>query len=226
MIVTRPRTPERIIEDLHSVGARRVFVVGCGECATAARTGGEEEVAALARWLAEHGFEPAGGVVPDVTCHRPGSASALRKHRDVLDASDAVVVLACGAGTQAVADVVDLPVFPGLESSFLGMATRNGEFEERCQMCGDCVLDVTGGICPVTACPKGLLNGPCGAMWEGMCEALGDQECVHVRIRERLAAQGRDAASVLPPKDWSKKRKPDAVSVREGARRHGREGAR
>lgn len=216
MIVTKPRSLERICEDLRSVGARRVFVVGCGECATAARTGGVEEVAELMRLLAEQGFEPVGSAVPDVTCHRPGAASALRKRRDAVEAADALVVLACGAGTQAVADSVSQPVFPGLESSFLGMAVRNGEFEERCQMCGECALDATAGICPVTACPKGLLNGPCGAMWEGRCEVLGDQECVHVRIVERLAAQGRSAPSIVPPKDWSKKRKPGAVSVRKG----------
>lgn len=225
MIVTKPRSPERILEDLLSVGARRVFIVGCGECATAARTGGEQEVADVARWLAERGFEPTGGTVPDVTCHRPGTASALRKHRSALESADAVVVLACGAGTQAVADSVSQPVFPGLESAFLGMAVRNGEFEERCQMCGECLLDATAGICPVTACPKGLLNGPCGAMWEGRCEVLGERECVHVRIAERLAVQGRSVPVVRSPKDFSKKRKPDAVSVREGQRKS-RGGAR
>jgi hypothetical protein len=108
------------------------------------------------------------------------------------------------------------PVLPGLESVFLGNVVRHGVFEERCQMCGDCVLDLTGGICPVTTCPKGLLNGPCGGMWDGKCEVLVDRECTHVRIRQRLELQRRSrGAEPLPPKDYSKKLKPGRVDLRD-----------
>jgi hypothetical protein len=131
-----------------------------------------------------------------------------------IEEADAVVVLACGAGVQTVADSVGKPVFPGLESVFLGNVIRHGVFEERCQMCGDCVLDQTAGICPVTTCPKGLLNGPCGGMWDGMCEVLTNRECTHVRIQRRLAEQGRAGAGTLPAKDFSKKLKPGAVNLR------------
>jgi len=127
--------------------------------------------------------------VTDMTCHAPGVGLDMRKHAAEVDAADAVLVFSCGAGVQVVADAVALPVFPALESSFLGTIVRNGVFEERCQMCGDCVLDKTAGICPVTTCPKGLLNGPCGGMWNGMCEVLGDQECAHVRIRRVLLSR-------------------------------------
>ena len=48
------------------------------------------------------------------------------------------------------AEAIAKPVFPGLESLFLGTVVRNGVFEERCQTCGDCVLGETAGICPVT----------------------------------------------------------------------------
>jgi hypothetical protein len=114
-----------------------------------------------------------------------------------------------------VADTTTKPVTPGLESVFLGNVVRHGVFEERCQMCGDCVLDRTAGICPVTTCPKGLLNGPCGGMWNGMCEVVADRECTHVLIRRRLAEQGRAAKSEpLPPKDYSKKLKPGRVDLR------------
>lgn len=92
-------------------------------------------------------------------------------------------------------------------------------------MCGECVLDLTAGICPVTTCPKGLLNGPCGGMWQGKCEVLTDRECTHVRISERLREQGRDVGDVLPPKDFSCKLKPGAVNLREGRERRGGRGA-
>jgi hypothetical protein len=105
---------------------------------------------------------------------------------------------------------------------FLGNVVRHGVFEERCQMCGDCVLDRTAGICPVTTCPKGLLNGPCGGMWNGMCEVLTDRECTHVAIRRRLAEQHRaKAAEPLPPKDYSKKLKPGRVDLRSERATHG-----
>ena len=82
-------------------------------------------------------------------------------------------------------------------------------------MCGDCVLDKTAGICPVTTCPKGLLNGPCGGMWEGKCEVLRDRECAHVKIKQRLAEQGRSRAARIEAKDYSAKLKPGGVNLRE-----------
>jgi hypothetical protein len=171
-------------------------------------------LAAKAR-LESEGIAVTGWAVGDVTCHSGGVSLDMRKHAGEIEKADAVVVLACGAGVQTVADAVSKPVFPGLESAFLGNVVRHGVFEERCQMCGDCVLDRTAGICPVTTCPKGLLNGPCGGMWDGMCEVLTDRECTHVRIRRRLAEQGRGAKSALPPKDYSAKRGPGAVSTRK-----------
>ena len=127
-------------------------------------------------------------MVGTVACHTGGTKLEMRKHQAQIDAADAVLVLACGAGVQTAADAIKKPVYPGLESVFLGNVIRHGVFEERCQMCGDCVLDKTAGICPVTTCPKGLLNGPCGGMWEGKCEVLRDQR---VRARQDQAAPRR-----------------------------------
>jgi ferredoxin len=208
VIITRPRDWGRIRDQLAAVAAKRVFIVGCGQCATVANTGGEPEVLAAKDRLEAEGFEVTGWSVGEVACHTSGQRLESRKH--------AVLVLACGAGVQTMADAVeDRPVLPGLESVFLGNVVRHGVFEERCQMCGDCVLDRTGGICPVTTCPKGLLNGPCGGMWNGMCEVLTDRECTHVRIRQRLIEQGRArGAEPLPPKDYSKKLKPGRVDLR------------
>jgi ferredoxin len=215
MIITKPRDFSRIIENLDSIGARRVFLMGCGQCATVAHTGGAPELEEMAARLAAEGYEVTGHTVGEVTCHLNGTKLEGRKHHDAIDASDAVLVLACGAGVQTTADAIAKPVFPALESLFLGTVIRNGVFEERCQTCGDCVLDKTAGICPVTTCPKGLLNGPCGGMWDGMCEVLTDRECTHVRIRTRLAEQGRANKGTLAPKDFSTALKPGGVNIHD-----------
>jgi hypothetical protein len=116
---------------------------------------------------------------------------------------------------QTVAAATGVPTLPALESAFLGNVVRHGVFEERCSMCGDCVLDATAGICPVTTCPKGLLNGPCGGMWEGKCEVLTDRDCTFVQINRRLVDQGRGPASrIVPPKDFSKHMKPGSIDMR------------
>jgi ferredoxin len=215
MIITRPRDWARIKQNLVDVDAKSVFIMGCGQCATVASTGGEKEVLEAKTRLEQDGFAVTGWAVGEVTCHSGGTSLETRKHVGELDLADAVVVLSCGAGVQTVADSVRQPVFPGLESVFLGNVVRHGVFEERCQMCGDCVLDKTAGICPVTTCPKGLLNGPCGGMWDGKCEVLRDRECTHVRIQRRLIEQGRVGARFLPPKDFSKKLKPGSVNIRK-----------
>jgi ferredoxin len=224
MIITRPREWERIRAQFADLGARRVFIAGCGQCATVAHTGGEEEALAAKARLEDEGFTVTGWSIGEVACHSGGQRLEARKHAGEIDSADAVLVLACGAGVQTIADTTSKPVTPGLESVFLGTVVRQGVFEERCQMCGDCVLDRTAGICPVTTCPKGLLNGPCGGMWNGMCEVVADRECTHVLIRRRLAEQGRVVkAEPLPPKDYSKKLKPGRVDLRaaHGARKAG-----
>lgn len=228
MIITRPRDWARVREQLATLGAKRVFIMGCGQCATVSNTGGEPEVLRAKAILEQEGVEVTGWAVGEVACHAGGQRLETRKHAGEISSADAVLVLACGAGVQTMADAVEgKPVLPGLESVFLGNVVRHGVFEERCQMCGDCVLDRTGGICPVTTCPKGLLNGPCGGMWDGKCEVLVDRECTHVRIRRRLAEQGRPrGAEPLPPKDYSKKLKPGRVSLRDmGATGGGTAGA-
>lgn len=215
MIITKPRDWGRILNNLEEIGAKSVFLMGCGQCATVARTGGEKELIAAKVRLEADGYTVTGYTVGEVACHLGSAKLESRKHVGSVEAADAVVVLSCGAGVQTVADAIAKPVFPGLESAFLGNVIRHGIFEERCQTCGDCVLDLTAGICPVTTCPKGLLNGPCGGMWDGRCEVLTDRECTHVRIRQRLAEQGRVASVSIPAKDYSAKLKPGSLNIRD-----------
>ena len=214
MIVTKQKDIDRVVAMLGTVRGRTVFLVGCGSCATTAKTGGEPELLAAEIALGERGVAVTGRAVPESGCSVTGTRALLRKHEADLDAADAILVFACGTGVQTVAEVVDIPVMPALDTFFLGNVMRIGQFVERCAMCGECVLDRTGGICPVTQCPKGLMNGPCGGMAHGMCEVIPDQECAHVRIRRKLASQDRLTSGFVAPKNYGFKVKPGKVDVR------------
>lgn len=221
MIITQPKEFEQVLAALEKVQARRIFLVGCGQCATAAGTGGAPEVEAARKRFEAAGLEVVGTDISEVTCHSGGTKLMLRKAKTADLPIEAFVVFSCGAGVQTVAEAVSTPVFPALNSAFLGNVIHHGEFEERCQTCGDCVLGETAGICPVTQCPKGLLNGPCGGMWDGMCEVIPDRRCTHVRIIEKLTEQGRIANHALAPKNFGVKIKPGHITL-EKKRRGGR----
>jgi len=194
----------------------RIFLVGCAACATACKAGGEEEVFRFQEWLAGEGTETTGSVVIEEACHIQRAARDLRHHAQAVAAADALVVLACGSGVQSVSSNSDKRVIGALNSLFLGNVRRFGQFEEMCSLCGDCILNETAGICPVTNCAKGLLNGPCGGMQDGRCEIDAELDCAWRLIYERLQRQRRPGvlARRVPPKQWSRRRKPGRHSIR------------
>jgi hypothetical protein len=105
---------------------------------------------------------------------------------------EAILSLGCGAGVQTIAEIFkERPVYPALNTKFLGIPERHGSWSERCLACGDCILDLTGGICPLTRCPKGLLNGPCGGTDDGKCEVDREKDCAWTLIYQQLERQGR-----------------------------------
>ena len=185
MIVSRLKPIEEIVSALDPY--RKVFLIGCGECATVAHAGGEPEIMEMKRNLEGRGKIVTGWVIPRETCHIPLVKKELRIHKDEIRETEAILVMACGAGVQAVAEATDLPIFTGVDTLFLGTIHRYGRFTEYCSMCGRCVLNETAGICPVTRCPKGLINGPCGGVLEnGHCEVNPEMKCVWVEIYEKL----------------------------------------
>lgn len=188
----------------------RLFLVGCAACATACKSGGEEEIFKLQEWLNGQGKEVTGSVVIDEACHIMRAGRDLRHHRNMVQDADALMVLACGSGVQSISANVDKCVVGGLNSMFLGNVRRFGQYEEMCSLCGDCILNETAGICPVTTCAKGLLNGPCGGMEDGHCEIDAEIECAWRLIYERLQRQQRPGvfARRVPPKNWSRRCKP------------------
>lgn len=198
----------------------RLFLVGCAACATACKAGGEEEVFKLQEWLVGQGKEVTGSVVIDEACHIMRAARDLRHHRNAVQGADALVVLACGSGIQSISSNVDKRVVGGLNSMFLGNVRRFGHYEEMCSLCGDCILNETAGICPVTTCAKGLLNGPCGGMADGHCEVDAEIECAWRLIYERLQSQQQQGvfARRVPPKNWSRRRQPGRYRLKNGDR--------
>ena len=217
MIITKKKSIEDIIGPLRHAKARSVYLFGCNSCAEQCKTGGEPELKEMADTLTKGGFEVTGSSLPDETCYHQIVKKDYRT-RPEIKASDAVLVLACGAGVKVVADnaAESQPVFPALDSKFLASVERVGRFFEGCSLCGECVLDSTGGICPHTDCPKGLLNGPCGGVADGRCEVNIDNECAWIRIYNRLKAQGRldMMRAYVPPKDRSSSVNPRQVLLR------------
>lgn len=211
MIVSTQKPFEQIVAALE--GGQKVFIVGCAKCASVCKAGGEEEVFRMQDALTAAGKEVTGTMVIDETCHMLRTARDLRSRKEQLEEADFLLVLSCGAGIQSVAETSDKPVVAGTDSKFLGNIRRFGQFEQRCSLCGDCRLNDTGGICPVTVCPKGLLNGPCGGMQDGNCEVDASKRCAWVLIYERLERQGREGELEREgeARDFSHKRHPHSL---------------
>ena len=213
MIITKSKNREEILKLLD--GINRIFIVGCGTCAEQCRTGGQEDVLKMRDWLSRQGKIITGWVVPDETCHIPLVKKELRRYKKELAGSLAVLVMACGAGTGAVREAVSLKVVSANNTVALGNTLRKGEFAGMCSLCGDCILGRTAGFCPVTLCPKGLLNGPCGGMDKGKCEVNTDNDCVWVNIYDALA-EGNDLKIIKvinDARDYAKAGKDEKVEV-------------
>lgn len=210
MIITKQKSLGSISKQLD--GKSKIFIVGCGECATTCGTGSEQAVVKIKQWLESGGKEVTGWAIPDAPCVAAQIKTALAKNTQAVKQSDAFLVLACGSGIQSVkeSDRRNLLVASGCDTLFAATVDAKGDFQERCSACGECVLELTAGICPVTRCSKGLLNGPCGGVKDGKCEADRQRDCAWVLIYKELS--GRNNLDLFkrfkPPKDFAKQAKP------------------
>ena len=192
---------------LDAIGKGPVFIIGCSECATICHTGGEEEVNAMKKAFEDKNIDVTGWVVLDPACHLQNDKRLLRKHTDEVNKAKKVLVLACGNGVQTVSEIItDRDVVSGTDTLFLGEIKRLTEFEKRCIMCGDCIQDLFDGLCPISRCPKSMLNGPCGGAKDGKCEVDQEMDCVWDIIYQRLKSKGHLSRlkEIKEPKDWSK----------------------
>jgi ferredoxin len=204
MIVAEQKT----LEELRTLvgSAENVLVVGCGTCVTVCFAGGAREAAITSASL-RMSSKLAGNAqqVSDVTVQRQCEWEYLDQIADQVAQADVVLSLGCGIGVQAIAEHFPKTwVVPGLNTKFLGLPEEQGVWAERCAACGDCILGLTGGICPIARCSKSLLNGPCGGSEAGHCEINPDVPCAWQLIYDRLNSLGKLQVllDIQPPKNW------------------------
>ena len=208
MIVANRKPLEEIEAMIKGYG--KGILAGCNECVTVCSVGGEKEVGILASELKLSRKKDGNDIeIKEVVLERQCDQEYIEQLRPFVDEYEAIVSMACGAGIQFVAEKYrGKPVFPAVDTSFLGVTEEQGVWAERCQGCGSCVLDRTGGICPIARCSKSLLNGPCGGSTDGKCEIDKEVECGWQLIIDRLKELGQldRYEEVESVKDWSTSR--------------------
>lgn len=188
----------------------RIVLAGCHGCVTVCRSGGEKEVQVLGSAL-RLAREAAGRPleIKEVTIERQCDPEYVETMRPFVEDYQAVLSIACGAGVQFLAERFSVtPLLPGINTNFIGVTEKQGVWAERCQSCGDCVLHLTGGICPVTRCSKSIFNGPCGGSVEGHCEIDKEVACGWQLIIDRLKALDlmENYEKIRPMKGWRSSR--------------------
>ncbi|MGI6114238.1 MAG: methylenetetrahydrofolate reductase C-terminal domain-containing protein [Mahellales bacterium] len=204
MIVAEQKPIEEILKSLEGHG--KVLIVACGTCVTVCMAGGEKEAVKLASLLEvvnkDRGMDQS---IEVVVSKRQCDREFLDEIRDAVDRNDIVLSMGCGAGVQFMTEIFpERIILPALNTKFLGVTKELGVWSEMCQGCGDCILEKTGGICPVTRCSKSNFNGPCGGSSQGKCEIDPTIDCGWQLIYDRLKALNSldKLYETIEPKDW------------------------
>jgi ferredoxin len=200
--ITAQKPLDEIIQSLSR--AEGVYLVGCGTCATMCHTGGKSEVLDMKGKLEAAGKKVTGWMVVPTACDEL-TKDALGENAKDIAAADVILAMTCAFGAQTISLYTNKPVYPALNTLFVGREEAPGQFVEVCMQCGNCILATTVGICPLVRCAKSLLNGPCGGSVDGKCEISPDTPCAWQMIYERLAAMGQldKLEEIVPPRDWS-----------------------
>ena len=192
MLITELKAKETIL----SLAPGKVFIINCHGCKEVRFP--EKEADDLQKELADAG-KVTGILTTDYICNPENLKLRLERYAGAIAAADAVLVYSCGVGVQTVAELLaDKKVCACCDTYALPGFQGVTPLEYDCQQCGECYLNLTGGICPITACSKSLLNGQCGGAKNGKCEVDPDMECGWERIMRRLAQVGRMDAIKCP----------------------------
>ncbi len=212
MIVTKIKPQSEIFSLL--LGVQRVFLLGCGDCATVCKTGSEEVLIQWSQYLRNQGIEISGHGVAEVGCNAASVRKTFAQNSQALKKADAILVFSCGLGVQSVRQNLreEKRAIPALNTIFAGVTTTQQILEKRCLLCGECVLGLTAGICPKALCSKGLLNGPCGGTKHGKCEVDKNKECAWAEIHKHLAGKP-SLKDILAPQDHSRSQSQNSVQL-------------
>ncbi|MFC1873176.1 methylenetetrahydrofolate reductase C-terminal domain-containing protein, partial [Chloroflexota bacterium] len=189
MILSEQKPFEEIVGYME--GEKSVFLLGCNGCAQSSGSGGSVQVEEMKTRLEESGKKVTGIKAIDFLCEKALVKSGLRGKIEQLVAADSILVMTCGIGVQAVAASVNKVCHPACNTVNLGGSRGEWQGSERCQECGQCLLDYTGGICPLGACTKSLISGACGGASAGKCEISPDRDCGWELIYNRLKAKNQ-----------------------------------
>ena len=185
MLMTKLKSKEEIL----SLNAENFFIINCHGCKEIGFP--EAEAKALQQELEDAG-KVTGVITTDYICNPTELGLRLRSCLSTIAESDAVLVFSCGVGVQTVASYLeDTRVYAGCDTVALPGFQGVTPLEYDCGQCGECFLNLTGGICPITACSKSLVNGQCGGAKLGKCEVDPTMDCGWERIYQRLKAIGR-----------------------------------
>jgi ferredoxin len=208
LIIAESKGIEEILRILEPY--QKILVAGCRGCVTVCLAGGAKEVGLIssAIRLARKEEKNALSIREEIS-QRQCELEFNQELAEAVEEAEVILSLACGVGVQTLAEQWPDKIFlPGLNTKFMGNPVQQGVWEERCQGCGECLLDKTCGICPIARCSKSLLNGPCGGSYAGKCEVDDDTVCGWHLIYERASRLGQLArlAEINSVKDWSKAR--------------------
>jgi ferredoxin len=204
MIISKQKSISAIL-DLIKKGP--VFIIGCNQCAALCHTGGEPEVLEMKKTIERQNISVTGWIILDPACHLLNSKRQLKSLKDEINAAEYILTLSCGNGVQVIKKLFpEKTTISGTNTMFLGAETKRGIFTRECNLCGSCIIDEFEGFCPVSQCPKQMLNGPCGGSMNGKCELYGDLDCVWDAIIQKKMKDANKKVKILivPPKDWTR----------------------
>ena len=210
--ITKQKPFDEIQEQLAKLD--RLFIIGCGTCTTMTGTGGIEQVLEMKGRLQELGKRISGWTVIPTACDEMTEV-VMKENECGLRDSDCILAMTCALGVHRMGLYIERPVIPALDTLFIGIEDTPGYFHEVCAQCGQCVLGETAGICPLTLCHKGLVNGPCGGTNNGKCEVDKEKDCAWTLIYERLKTQGRLdlMRKYQPPRNYQVTPRPRAIQI-------------
>ncbi len=204
MIVAEPKPVKEVLEMVQDF--KKILIIGCKGCVSVCNVGGAKEVGVLASTIKIARKKSGAAIeVDEFLLERQCDPEYVDEVKEIIGQYDAVISIACGVGPQFLSErYPQARVLPGVNTQFMGGAIEHGIWAERCAGCGQCVIHLFGGICPIARCSKSLLNGPCGGSDHGKCEISKEVDCIWDIIVRKMMEQDRlgELLAFKPPKSW------------------------